>query len=57
MRPVAFFMTKDFIDKTIKIWQPHFKDPLTEKDALEIINCAYEVFGILKNWANKGEIK
>ena len=38
--------SKESINATIKTWQPHSKEPLTEKDAVEILTG---VFGLL-NW-------
>ena len=28
--------SKEFLEKTIKVWQPHSKEPLTLEDAREI---------------------
>lgn len=31
------WVTADFIDETIRVWQPHSSAPLTPADAIEII--------------------
>ena len=31
------WVTDDWIDETIRVWQPYYKDPLTINDAVEII--------------------
>lgn len=31
------WVTADFINETIRVWQPHSKSPLTQEDAIEII--------------------
>ena len=43
-------ITDEFLDKTIKVWQPHFKDALTKEDARQIIETAYSVVKTLAKW-------
>ena len=39
--------SKEFLDKTIKVWQPYFPDPLSLKDAREIIDNMTALFNFL----------
>jgi len=39
-------LDKESIEATIKMWQPYYKEPLTEADAIEILTS---VFGLV-NW-------
>ena len=42
---MAMAYSKEFIEKTIDVWQPYSEDRLTERDAIEIADnviCLYE---------------
>jgi len=39
--------SKEFIQKTIQVWQPHSKDKLTEDDAREIAANMADLFILL----------
>jgi len=39
--------SKEFLDKTIETWQPYFPDPLSLKDAREIIDNMTALFNFL----------
>lgn len=43
-------ITDEFLDKTIKVWQPHYKEPLTREDARQIIETTYSVIKMLLKW-------
>ena len=43
----SFKYSKDFLDRTIKIWQPYFPDPLTMRDAREITENMAALFNFL----------
>jgi len=43
----SFKYSKDFLDRTIKIWQPYFPDPLTMCDAREITENMTALFNFL----------
>ena len=43
----SFKSSKDFLDRTIKIWQPYFPDPLTMRDAREITENMTALFNFL----------
>jgi len=43
----SFKYSKDFLDRTIKIWQPYFPDPLTMRDAREITENMTALFNFL----------
>jgi len=40
----------ELIKKTIKMWQPYSKEPLTREDAREIIQNVTGFFDILARW-------
>jgi len=44
---------KEFIQETIKVWQPHYEESLTEVDAEEIINTTVTFFNTLARWQKK----
>jgi len=37
------WVTQDLIDYTIQVWQPRYKTPLSDAEAIEIIAAAYEL--------------
>ncbi len=39
--------SKELLEKTIKVWQPHSPEPLTLDDAQEIINNAISLYSYL----------
>lgn len=39
--------SKEFLEKTIKIWQPYYAEPLTLEDAKEITENMVELFKFL----------
>lgn len=43
----SFKYSKDFLDRTIKIWQPYFSAPLTMRDAREITENMTALFNFL----------
>ena len=43
----SFKYSKDFLDKTIEIWQPYFSAPLTMRDAREITENMTALFNFL----------
>ena len=43
----SFKYSKDFLDRTIKIWQPYFPAPLTMRDAREITDNMTALFNFL----------
>jgi len=44
---------KETLEKTIRLWQPYYKEKLTLQDAEEIITNLRNFFGILCEWDNK----
>ncbi len=49
--------SKEFLEYTIKVWQPHSPEPLTLEDAREIADNIAELFiyldGLNKKYAEK----
>lgn len=43
-------ITEQFLDKTIRVWQPHYEQKLTCKDAREIIETAYSTVDLIAAW-------
>jgi len=43
----SFKYSKDFLEKTIKVWQPYFPNPLTLRDAMEITENMTALFNFL----------
>ena len=41
---------EEFLEKTIKFWQPYSKEPLTREDAREIIQNFVGFFEVLMEW-------
>ena len=39
--------SKEFLEKTIRIWQPHSPDPLTYEDAQEIADNMVDLYSFL----------
>ena len=51
----SFKYSKDFLDKTIKVWQPYCPAPLSLNDAREITENMTALFNFLIN--NDGKSK
>ena len=51
----SFKYSKDFLDRTIKIWQPYFPDPLTMRDAREIADNMTALFNFLIRHEKKSD--
>lgn len=48
----------EFLDRTIKVWQPYLKEPLTREDAREIAQNFVGFFEVLMEWdREKGRTK
>ena len=43
----SFKYSKDFLEKTIEVWQPYFPTPLTLSDAREITENMTALFNFL----------
>jgi len=43
----SFKYSKDFLDRTIEVWQPYFSAPLTMRDAREITENMTALFNFL----------
>ena len=43
-------ISDEFLDKTIKMFQPHYKEQLTREDAREIIENMVGFFEVLLEW-------
>jgi len=43
----SFKYSKDFLDRTIKVWQPYFPTPLSLSDAREITENMTALFNFL----------
>lgn len=39
--------SKEFLQETIRVWQPHYKEPLTLEDAREIAENASNLMKLL----------
>ena len=49
--------SKEFLGKTIKIWQPYYSTPLTLEDAREIAENMINLFSFLNELEKKYEIQ
>lgn len=47
--------SKEFLDKTIQVWQPYFPAPLTMRDAREITQNMTDLFNFLLAHESKPE--
>jgi len=45
----------EFLDETIKFWQPYYKEPLTREDAREIIQNFVGFFEVLMEWDRENQ--
>lgn len=43
-------ISEEFLDKTVKVWQPHYKEKLTREDARQMIENVYNVWSLLVEW-------
>ncbi len=48
---------KDFLEETIRVWQPLSKEPLSYADAEKIIRNAVGFYGTLLRWVVKRRLK
>ena len=46
---------EEFLNKTIKLWQPYSKEPLTREDAREIVQNFVGFFEVLMEWDKKNQ--
>lgn len=46
-------MNKDFLRKTIHVWQPLSEEKLNEEDAREIVENLTGFFSLLRQWEQK----
>ena len=53
--PSLYKHSKEFLDETIRVWQPLSKEPLTYQDAVEIIDNAVGFYGVLLRCAREAE--
>jgi len=51
----SFKYSKDFLDRTIEVWQPYFPAPLSLKNAREIIDNMTALFNFLIRHEKKSE--
>ncbi len=49
--------SKEFLDKTLKVWQPRSKEPLTYQDAVEITDNMVGFIKLLHEWDEKEKRK
>jgi len=45
--------TKEFLEKTIQVWQPYSSTPLSLEDGREICGNLCGFFSVLKEWDEK----
>ena len=45
------WITSELVEKTIRVWQPYYADPLTPEDALAIILNVGRLFDVLSRGA------
>lgn len=50
------WVTADLIERTIKIWQPFYTNPLIPEDALEMIMGVDQLFSVVSRTTNNEEI-
>ncbi|MCI0613814.1 hypothetical protein L0244_12590 [bacterium] len=50
-------MKPEFLEKTIRVWQPHYKKKLTQEDAREIAQNLSGFYRILAEWDAKEKAK
>ena len=48
-KKISFKYSKDFLDRTIEVWQPYFSAPLSLSDAREITENMTALFSFLIN--------
>lgn len=46
---------KEFVKYTIDVWQPYYKDALTEQDAVDIANNMSDFMNLLIRWDNEAQ--
>ena len=51
----SFKYSKDFLDRTIEVWQPYFSSPLSLGDAREITENMTALFNFLIRHDKKSE--
>jgi len=52
----SFKYSKDFLDRTIEVWQPYFPTPLSLKDAREIIDNMTALYNFLLKHDKKSDV-
>jgi len=40
----------EIINKTLEVWQPYYKEPLSNDDVVEIIDNMSDYFALLAKW-------
>ena len=53
IRREGMAISDEFLDETIRFWQPYYKETLTREDAREIIETVTKVYDILARWDKK----
>ena len=48
---------KELLDKTIAVWQPYSKEPLTLEDSREIVHNTVGFFTLLMKWEKEAQSK
>jgi len=54
-KKISFKYSKDFLDRTIEVWQPYFPAPLSLGDAREIADNMTALFNFLINHEKKSD--
>jgi hypothetical protein len=49
-------VSKGLIDVTKKTWQPHYKEPMDDSFALEIVGNCFEFINVISDWVEKHEV-
>jgi hypothetical protein len=44
---------EDFLEETIRVWQPYAKEPLSREDAREILANVSGFFRVLRAWSEE----
>ena len=50
-------MKQDFLDETIRIWQPHYQQKLTREDAKEIAKNLSGFYEVLAEWQERKKLQ
>ncbi len=46
---------KEFLERTITVWQPYTAEPLSLRDAREIAENMTDLFSLLSEWQERNE--